>query len=449
MAVTLTGPLGVGGTLVTAARLYRRHLGSLTRAAAAVTVPAALASGLLRLWLLPGVALPGWDLRWLIEPSSGVGPGERWRALGAILLLTAINVVASNLVIGASFATVSAAFSGGSPAWQHGVRFAWTWLASLTWVEIVAGLVLALALLALVVPGIYLAVAWSVALPVLLSEGRRGRRALARSRQLVRGQWWPTLAVVLAAFVPVVALAALSRVSGSMLSQNTTSFAGAEAALTAINIVGGVAVQPFLVAVTTVLYFDLRSRQESRRRTLPGFGDVGPSPGAGPGGGQPAPLPAPSSDFASVPAYDAARRRGAVAGPEETSDVGDQPDPTDSGEATAVVSVPAYDPSARRGGPLSPTPSTGMATGSGMASPGATGMWAGGYEPYTTTRSRHEDVRMRTVVVGVFIGMWLFVISAYVLALASGRATLDSLPFTSTSTTSTVPGVPTVPGSTP
>lgn len=43
-------------------------------------------------------------------------------------------------------------------------------------------------------------------------------------------------------------------------------------------------------------------------------------------------------------------------------------------------------------------------------------------------------MRLRTVVAGVFIGMWLFVVSVFVLAVVLGRATIDSLPSTSTST---------------
>ena len=43
-----------------------------------------------------------------------------------------------------------------------------------------------------IVPGIYLFVAFAVALPVLMSEGERGRKALGRSRALVRGRWWKT-----------------------------------------------------------------------------------------------------------------------------------------------------------------------------------------------------------------------------------------------------------------
>ena len=51
-------------------------------------------------------------------------------------------------------------------------------------------------------------------------------------------------------------------------------------------------------------------------------------------------------------------------------------------------------------------------------------------------------MKMRTVVVGVFLGMWLFVLSVFALALVLGRTTLEAVASTSTSTVPTVPGTP-------
>jgi hypothetical protein len=56
-----------------------------------------------------------------------------------------------------------------------------------------------LGILALVVPGIYLIVAWSLALPAMVIEHRFGMTALRRSRQLVAGVWWNTLGIILVA----------------------------------------------------------------------------------------------------------------------------------------------------------------------------------------------------------------------------------------------------------
>ena len=77
------------------------------------------------------------------------------------------------------------------------------------WVSLLAGLGILAGFFLFVVPAIYLAVSWSIAVPVLLGEDLRGRRALRRSRALVSGRWWPCAGVLVLAVILalVVALA--------------------------------------------------------------------------------------------------------------------------------------------------------------------------------------------------------------------------------------------------
>jgi hypothetical protein len=60
-------------------------------------------------------------------------------------------------------------------------------------------LLLILAFLALLVPGIYFAICWSLMAPVIIVEHRFGIVALRRSRQLVTGVWWRTFGIFLLA----------------------------------------------------------------------------------------------------------------------------------------------------------------------------------------------------------------------------------------------------------
>ena len=65
------------------------------------------------------------------------------------------------------------------------LRFGLRRFGSVLWVSLLAGLGIVVGLLLLSCPAIYLAVAWSVAVPVLLGENLRGRggaEALARAR---------------------------------------------------------------------------------------------------------------------------------------------------------------------------------------------------------------------------------------------------------------------------
>src|SRR5579864_5127013 len=58
---------------------------------------------------------------------------------------------------------------------------------------------LALALLALIIPGIYFMVCWTLITPVMIVERRFGMAALRRSRELVKGAWGRTFAILFVA----------------------------------------------------------------------------------------------------------------------------------------------------------------------------------------------------------------------------------------------------------
>ena len=61
---------------------------------------------------------------------------------------------------------------------------------SILWVTFISAFVAGLGLIACIIPGIYLWVAFAVPIPVLLTEGTKGFKALGRSRELVSGYWW-------------------------------------------------------------------------------------------------------------------------------------------------------------------------------------------------------------------------------------------------------------------
>jgi hypothetical protein len=60
---------------------------------------------------------------------------------------------------------------------------------------LVLEVLLILAFIALVVPGVYLSVCWSLVGPIMIVEKRFGMKALSRSRELVRGVWWQALGI--------------------------------------------------------------------------------------------------------------------------------------------------------------------------------------------------------------------------------------------------------------
>jgi hypothetical protein len=72
---------------------------------------------------------------------------------------------------------------------------------------LLATLIGILGLIALIIPGIYLFVAWYFVAQVVVVEGRRGPDALRGSRGLVRGRWWRTFWVIVIISAVAIALA--------------------------------------------------------------------------------------------------------------------------------------------------------------------------------------------------------------------------------------------------
>ncbi|MCE9585832.1 hypothetical protein K8R04_00760 [Candidatus Uhrbacteria bacterium] len=66
-------------------------------------------------------------------------------------------------------------------------------IVSLAWIGALTGLILIPAFLLFILPGIWLAVAFSMAMPIYLNEGKGGWQAMKKSYDIVKGRWWATL----------------------------------------------------------------------------------------------------------------------------------------------------------------------------------------------------------------------------------------------------------------
>ena len=132
-------------------------------------------------------------------------------------------------------------------------------------------------------------------------EGLRGRKALGRSRRLVKGFWWRTFAlVVLGSLLASIVGLALGGALGAL-----TFAAEGDVAMVAANllatVVAGVVTTPFIAAMTIVLYIDLRVRKEGFDLALLAerFGEPGEFTAPLP----PAPVVPPPSRSGSQPPY--------------------------------------------------------------------------------------------------------------------------------------------------
>ncbi len=183
---------------------------------------------------------------------------------GAIIGIALIPAVLLIPVSGAAVAVATVRrldgdpISAGAALERVGVRF---WALFLALVLVTLGVLAGF--LALIIPGIFLAVLWLFAGQAVVIEGKGVRDALRRSQDLVRGSWWTIfLAWILIQIVTAVAQVVIGLVGAAILAPlDGTALAWGEGIWsTAIQL----AVQPFALIAIAILYADRVIRVDGR-----------------------------------------------------------------------------------------------------------------------------------------------------------------------------------------
>lgn len=258
-------PLRVGEILDVGIKVYTRHAKTLFKLVALVVIPVQVLGVLIIISTIPD-ALAGanpLDFTPQITPPT-LDLGDFLVYLAGILLVVILGFVSTAIATAACFKAVTDAYLGGTPDWKASLRFTMDHLGPLMWVTLLATLGTLGGALLCILPGIWLGIIWSVVTPVLLTEEKRGTKALGRSFGLIQTRFWPACGVIaisylietvlssaIGASVAVVTFTDVGR--NVFLSQVLSGTAGAIAAILAT---------PLRAAVIAVLYFDLRVRKE-------------------------------------------------------------------------------------------------------------------------------------------------------------------------------------------
>jgi hypothetical protein len=285
-------PLSVGEKLDVAIKIYLKHAWTMFKIVALVVVPVQFLSAFVTTSVAPDVVANG---------SNQVVTATDRADLNAFLVAAGIvgllSLIVTLVATAACFKAVSDAYLGQSPTVGTSLRFALKKLRSLTWLALISALLLVLALIALVIPGIWLWIAWSVSTPALLFEGFKGTKALRRSFRLIKGYWWPTFGAILLSLILAGVVSGLIRALFSTLvfTDARDSFF-LRSMLGAISgSISGVLTTPFQAALVTIIFFDAKVRKEGFDLQLlaQGMGSDA-SLGAAPDFFPPPPPPAPS-----------------------------------------------------------------------------------------------------------------------------------------------------------
>ena len=180
----------------------------------------------------------------------------------AQVLVGLLSQVATLIATAALVKAISDTWVGQTPDWRESLRAAGKRAGALVWLLICVAVVLIAGFIALVIPGIWLAVPCAIAFPALMVEGCRGFKAIGRGRWLVKGRWWPTFAVIFLGYMLASILGLmLGGIAGAVFfaSGSGTGFAVGNAIATGL---ATFVTTPFNAAIITLVYYDLRVRKE-------------------------------------------------------------------------------------------------------------------------------------------------------------------------------------------
>ena len=263
-------PLRIGEILDVGIKVYTRNAKTLFKLVALVVIPVQIIGVLIILSTLPDALASGSQnpFQFTGDPSTTAVPEFEMREIliyiAGVLVVVLLGFVSTTIATGACFKAVTDAYLGAEPDWRSSLRFTIDHIWPLLWLTFLGFLGTAFGFIFCILPGIWLAIVWSVGTPVLLTEGTRGTGALARSFRLVQSRFWPATAVIVVSYLirtvlnsaiggGVAALTFTDIGQNVVLTQTLSGAAGAIAAIVAT---------PFQAAVIAVLYFDLRVRAE-------------------------------------------------------------------------------------------------------------------------------------------------------------------------------------------
>jgi hypothetical protein len=254
-------PLNLGETLDASIKIVRSRWRTLATVMLVIALPIQLAN-IIIIKLTTDVYQIGTSFSSTADTATTYSDEGAYVAGQTVMI--ALSILGYLLGIVACYRAVADTYLGRETSARESLRYASNRLGATLWLTVVLVLGLLAGFLALFLPGIWLYIAWSVVYPVMLVEGTGGFAALTRSFKLVQTRWWATagrMAVTYILVGVVTVVAALLFLAPTEWLIDDTSFGALILEHTA-NLVVSLLTTPFVAAVTTLVYFDLRVRKE-------------------------------------------------------------------------------------------------------------------------------------------------------------------------------------------
>jgi hypothetical protein len=183
----------------------------------------------------------------VVDSASGDNTGVNlfWALLGALISVVGYFWVQAALVEtvndvrdGRADRSVGETYSAVRPR-----------LPAATIAGVLAAIGIGIGLILLIIPGLYLLTIWSMVIPVVVIEGRSAGEAFTRSREVVRGNGWSVLGLIVVTFLLVAIASLIVRLIFSPLPNFIEVWLG--------SLLADSLTVPFAAAALTTAYFKL------------------------------------------------------------------------------------------------------------------------------------------------------------------------------------------------
>jgi hypothetical protein len=240
-------PRGLGDILSAAFEIYKNNASKLLMIVAIVVVPLTLISAVIVRILEPPLTT---------TDVNGV-PTLETRSFGIILAASligaAIAVIISAILQAATMRGAALATVGDPVDIEASYRWGLKRFGSVLLVAVLVGLAVGIGFILLIIPGIIFLTFLAVSIPALVIENRRGTDAMKRSWNLVSGNFWHVLGVIVVAFLITAVVSSVLRAIGGSNWFVAWIF----------NAIAQIITAPFSALVSVLLYLDLRARKEA------------------------------------------------------------------------------------------------------------------------------------------------------------------------------------------
>jgi hypothetical protein len=241
-------PRTVGEILRHAFELYGKHWKNLFAMVAVVMIPLAIGQALItEFWL--SESLTREEIRDGVEV---VVDGAFFAGIAASLVFLLFSVLGYTALQGAITRAAAGTFLGRNMDIGESLRFGLSRFWSILLVGLLTGLAVLGGFILLIVPGFIFLTRFWVGVPALVIEDRRGREALKRSWNLVKGRSWPVFGTIV-----------VVGIGTSLLSGLLTQLFGDSAVAQAVGgAIASIITTPYLALVSVLIYLDARVRKE-------------------------------------------------------------------------------------------------------------------------------------------------------------------------------------------